>query len=245
MLSAKICIAIDGCAAVGKSSTARQLAKRLGYIHVDSGAFYRAITLQLLKHKISPSNATAVHNLAQQSNLKLFPGHGFTRIFLDEIDVSNAIRTPEINNMVAKVASNPGVRQVVLKSQRALGQQGGVVMDGRDIGTVIFPHAELKLFLTASAHERARRRVQDYIVNGHDVNFENVLQDIIARDEADERRTVSPLRKADDAIELDTTKLRFEDQVEFIESLALKAIHKKQLQLLPSLPLQQNARVSP
>lgn len=198
-------IAIDGPAGAGKSTVARLLATRLGYLYVDSGAMYRAVALKVRQTGTDPADTDAVSALARTTRITFAPGdNDYTeqRVFLEKADVSGEIRTPEIASLASLVSAIPGVRAALIAEQQSLGAQGGVVMEGRDIGTVVFPHAELKVFLTASADERASRRHKDIVARGGDVTMEAVRTDQDARDARDSGRTVSPLMAATDAVEI-------------------------------------------
>ncbi len=214
----KITIAIDGPAASGKSTTARRVAQKLGYTYIDSGAMYRAVTLLALRKGIDVNDFPAVAQIARGADIRFRrDGHpGQTVIYLNGEDVSREIRTPEIDRNISPVAANPQVREILVRKQQELGRQGGVVMDGRDIGTVVFPRAELKVFMLASAEERARRRQKELAEKGIQVPLEEILQEIQRRDWEDMNRTHGPLKKAPDALELDTTNLTIEQQVEQI-----------------------------
>ncbi len=220
----KIKIAIDGPAASGKSTTARETARRLNYLYIDSGAMYRAVTLKALREGVPTDDEQAVAELAQQIRLEFRQDDDDTVLYMDGQDVSREIRSPRIVQHINPVAANPLVRQILVARQRELGREGGVVMDGRDITTVVFPDAELKIFMKASAEERARRRVAELTERGVKADFQQVLADIRQRDQADFSRAHGPLRQAPDAVVIDTTRLTIEEQVEQIYRLALQKI---------------------
>jgi CMP/dCMP kinase len=196
-------VAIDGPAGAGKSTIARLLADRLNYIYLDSGAMYRCVALLALRAGVDPSEATSLAEAAELVFDPAGPGEP-QRVLLSGEDVTSAIRTPEVSQMASKVAAVPGVRRALVQLQQALGAAGGVVMEGRDIGTVVFPNAELKVFLTASAEERARRRFAELEARGEIIDFGTVLAEQHERDERDQTREMSPLVAATDAITLAT-----------------------------------------
>lgn len=218
--TSKITIAIDGPAASGKSTTAREVARRLGYIYIDSGAMYRAVTLKAIREGVKVDDGESVENLAKQLDLKFGRNDNKTIIFMDGEDISEKIRTPEIDQNISPVAANPAVRKIMVQKQRAIGRAGGIVMDGRDIGSVVFPDADLKIFMLASVKERAERRKKEQEQKGVEINLEKVVSDIEYRDQQDSTRNHGPLLKAEDAIEIDTTLLTIEEQIRRIMALA-------------------------
>ena len=209
----KILIAIDGPAGSGKSTTARLVAKRLGYTYVDTGAMYRAVTLKVLTSKISPSDESRVVELAEQSRLDLLSDHTDLRVILDGNDVTDQIRSEDVTKNVSLVSSYPGIRKLMVDRQREIGARKGCVVDGRDIGTVVFPDAELKFFMTADIMERARRRQLELSSKGTELPIVQVVHELKTRDMKDSTRETSPLRKADDAVEIDTTNMTIDEQV--------------------------------
>lgn len=216
----RIAIAIDGPAASGKSTTARLVAERLGYLHIDTGAMYRAITLKVLESGVAPDDVTAVTAVAERSDVRLVPANGVNKVFIDGRDVTEAIRSPQVTKAVSLVSSYPSVRQILVREQRKMAAEGGVVLEGRDIGTVVLPDAELKIFMVANVAERARRRKKEMERSGLPADEEAIVRDIVERDQKDSTRDVSPLKKADDAVELDTSHLEIAEQVNFIVSRA-------------------------
>ncbi|ABZ84486.1 cytidylate kinase [Heliomicrobium modesticaldum Ice1] len=213
MTRAGIQVAIDGPAGAGKSTVARELAKRLGYLYIDTGAMYRALTWLALQKGIALSDDEALARLAEQADIALLPLPGGLTVLADGQDVTDAIRTPEVSRHVSRVSAVAGVRAPMMRLQQKLAEQGGVVMDGRDIGTHVLPQAEVKVFLTASVEERARRRFKEMILKGMDVDFEQLRNDMERRDREDFTRETAPLVQADDALYLDTTGLAFEEVV--------------------------------
>jgi len=213
-------IAIDGPAGVGKSTTARALAQRLGYTLVDTGALYRGVALAARDRGISWDDEVAVVAICDDNDLAFVSqADGTPRLLLNGRDRSDEIRTPELSAGASRVSAYPGVRRALLGIQRDLGREGGVVLEGRDIGTVVFPDAEVKLFLTASAEERARRRVRDMQDRGMAADYEQVLAAIRSRDEADSTRAIAPLRPAEDAVILDSTSLDLDAVVQHVLDL--------------------------
>ncbi len=209
-------IAIDGPAGSGKSTTARLVAEKLGFTYLDTGALYRAVTWLALHKGIDLSDEDTIAEAARKAHFHIESERDKTRVLVDGRDISDAIRTQEISNKVSLVASYPKVRQLMVSLQRELAAQADVVVEGRDIGTVVFPDADLKIFLTASVDARTRRRMQELQARGVRISFEELKQDIIERDRKDSERASSPLRKAEDAIELDNTELSIDQQVDAI-----------------------------
>ncbi len=218
----KLIVAVDGPAGSGKSTTARQLAQKLGYLYLDTGAMYRAFTLKVLREKIDPDDLEMLEKLAAETEIKLVPNASGIRVYLDGEDVSDLIRTPEIDRIISQVSRVKAVRERMVTLQRKIGMSGGIVAEGRDIGTVVFPNADVKIFLVASPRERARRRLKELQARGVTISLEEVLADIQRRDKLDSTREVSPLKKAADAIEVDTTNLSIEEQVEKIYGIIRK-----------------------
>ena len=198
-------IAIDGPAGAGKSTVARKVAAALGYLYIDTGAMYRALTLAVLRAGVPVDDPAAVAAAVAGVRIRLEPSPAGNRVFLDEEDVTAAIRSPEVSAAVSQVAAIPEVRRRLVTLQRQLAAEGGVVMDGRDIGTVVLPHADLKVFLTADLEERARRRYLELQAAGHGLDLEEIRSNLEERDRLDTGRAVSPLRIADDAVIIDTT----------------------------------------
>jgi len=218
-----IVVAIDGPAGAGKSTVAKLVAKRLGYLYVDTGAMYRAVALKALRLGMDIRDEVAMSHLAQMTDIVLQPQpDGGVRVFLDGEDVSEAIRTPEVSEAASVISAYQGVREALTAKQKLLAERGGVVMEGRDVQTVVAPDAEVKIFLTASLQERAKRRWLELRERGVDIPYEQVLRDLEERDERDRNRSIAPLRKAPDAVEIDTTDMTVEQVVDKIVELALQ-----------------------
>jgi len=212
----RICIAIDGPAGSGKSTTAKIVAEKLGYLYLDTGAMYRAITLNALQNKIDLNNDNKIVEIAKNSEIRFEKTDHTLKTFLNGVDVTEAIRTPEVTNSIARVAANPRVRAILVKKQREFMKNGGVVAEGRDIGTNVFPNAELKIFLVASIEERAKRRYKELIEKGIQVDLDKLKADIKIRESHDTGRKTNPLKQAPDAILVDTSKLSIAQQVDFV-----------------------------
>jgi CMP/dCMP kinase len=212
-MSKKISIAIDGPAAAGKSTVAKIVAKKLGYVYIDTGAMYRALTFKAIQNNIDVNNEMDLSNLLSNITIKLIPEEGTQKVFIDDVDVSEPIRTPEVTRNVSFVAKHSLVREKMVDLQREYAVNGGVVMDGRDIGTHVLVGAEVKIFMIASVDERAQRRHIENVKNGFESDLEQLKIEIATRDRIDSEREVSPLKKADDAISLDTTSKNIEDVV--------------------------------
>ena len=208
-----VSVAIDGPAGAGKSTLARRLAAEMGYIYVDTGAMYRAIGLYALRAGKDPKDNAAVNALLPQIELRLASIEGEQHIYLKEEDVSTAIRTEAAGMAASAVGANPAVRAFLLELQRDMAKKQDVLMDGRDIGTVILPDAPVKIFLTASAQSRAERRYKELIEKGQQVTMDGILHDINERDRQDMTRAVAPLKQADDAVLLDTSSLTLEESI--------------------------------
>jgi cytidylate kinase len=212
-----IIIAIDGPTASGKSTTAREAAKQLGYTHINTGAMYRAFALYASQWGIDLSSDERIPELAERAYID-FDENG--NILLEGKDVSKEIQAPEIAQLASELATLLYVRGKMVAMQQDIGKDGGVVLDGRDIGTVVFPDAELKIFLVANAKTRALRRKEELVRAGNDISLEKLTKEIEERDKRDAQRELSPLKKAVDAIELDTSKLTIDEQVEKVVALA-------------------------
>jgi cytidylate kinase len=218
-------IAIDGPSAAGKSTLAKRLAKDLGFTYLDTGAMYRALALKVLNESTDISDAGAVPELISRTEIDLVEKDGQLRVLLDGEDVSDKIRTPEVSQMASKTSALQVVRRWMLGLQRALGQRGNVVAEGRDIGTVVFPEAEVKIYLNASVQERARRRVEELRKAGRQVSLDETLREMGERDKRDSERDLAPLRQADDAIAIDSTRL----DAEALAQTVMQQIYRKPL----------------
>lgn len=231
----KLTIAIDGPAGSGKSSVARRVASQLGYLYLDSGAMYRALALKALQGGgVTLTSEPELEDLAKQTHITLkapapeLLGEGVkNQVYLDGIDVTQAIRTPEVAQAASRVATLASVRAVLVAEQQRAGAGGGVVMEGRDIGTVVFPNAELKIFLVASAEVRAERRWKEHQEKGEHFSREQVLQEVHERDKRDTERKVSPLVRAADAVLIDNTAMDVEDSARVIVML----VHEREKEL--------------
>ena len=215
----RLTIAIDGPAGAGKSTVAQKVAKHLGYVYIDTGAMYRSITWKALHEGVDFADHEAIAEVARHTTIALIPPADLTgkqHVLVDGQDVTAEIRLPEVSQRVSGVASIPAVREVLTAQQQAMGASGGVVMDGRDIGTVVFPTAEAKIYLTASTTERARRRWAELMSQGIHVPFDELERDILARDVADSNRAVAPLRVAEDAVMVDSDERTPDTVVEMI-----------------------------
>ncbi len=220
----KIVIAIDGPAGSGKSSSAKIVAERLGYIYIDTGAMYRAVTLEALRRGIA-ENEAEICKILDEINIELRTSPQGQRTILNGEDVSDDIRLPGVTRLVSPVSAIGCVREKLVAEQRRIGERGGIVMDGRDIGTVVFPNAELKIYLVASIEARTERRAKELRAKGIRVEIEEIKKQIIERDNYDSSRAISPLRKAEDAILIDTSEMTLEQQSELIIELANKIIN--------------------
>jgi CMP/dCMP kinase len=228
-----ITIAIDGFSSTGKSTIAKQLAQHLGYVYVDSGAMYRAVSLYAIQNGfISENNFNKANFIKALHKIKLGfvfnPNMGFSEIYLNGINVEKEIRTMEVSSVVSKVSEIPEVRHKLVYHQQNMRKQGGIVMDGRDIGTVVFPQAELKIFMTASPEIRAQRRYDELVKRGDIVIYEEVLRNVNERDYIDSHRKNSPLKKTEDAIEIDNSNLSLDEQFTQIMNLVKTALRNKE-----------------
>ena len=211
-----IAIAIDGPAGAGKSTMARALAKELGYIYVDTGALYRAVGLYAVRSGVGPADRERVTALLGQIRVSLQFVDGSQRVMLNDTDVSEEIRLPEMSMAASAVSAIPAVREFLFDLQKDMARTHNIVMDGRDIGTVVLPDAQVKIFLTASAEERARRRHRELTEKGHPVDYDQLLAEVKQRDENDSNRAIAPLKQAPDARLVDTTEMNLEQSVAYL-----------------------------
>jgi cytidylate kinase len=209
-------IAIDGPAASGKSTTAQLLAEKLGYVYIDTGAMYRACALKAKKMGIDINDEESIRELLDDIDIRIENHNSKNRIFLDGEDVSEDIRADDISALASAISAIPAVRYKMVELQRKMGEKGGVILDGRDIGTFVFPSAEVKFFLTASPEVRAKRRWLELKQKGINKDFSEVLADLVKRDNNDSQRALAPLKKADDAIEVDTSNITIEEQTDYL-----------------------------
>ena len=219
MTQRRVVVAIDGPAGAGKSTIAQRLAGRLGFTYIDTGAMYRAVALWALRQDIDPGDMHRVEQLALAAEIELEPG----RIRLNREDVTDAIRTPEVSSAASRVAVIPGVRRAMVAKQRAIGERASIVMEGRDIGTVVFPNADVKIFLDAQPRERVRRRLLEVRAKGEDVSEDTLMEQMKERDRRDSSRADSPLSQAPDAVYLDSTELNIEE----VEEAILKIVRAR------------------
>ncbi len=204
-------IAIDGPSGAGKSTLSRQLAERLRYAYIDTGAMYRCVALAAHREGISPEDTTDLQALCDRIRIRFEPCEEGQRVYLNAEDVSRAIRTPENSMRTSRISAEPVVREAMVQQQRDMGKEGGVVLDGRDIGSVVFPHAEVKLFLTASAEERGRRRYDELRAKGQNVDLQTTIAEVESRDAADSSRSHSPLIQPEGAEVIDSTGMSIEE----------------------------------
>lgn len=230
-MSKNLIVAIDGPAGSGKSTSAKLVASRLNCLYIDTGAMYRAITFLAIRNKILDDEKLII-SLAEESEIKLEFVDGETKVFVNDEDLTGNIRTAEVNRHVSDVSRIMEVRKIMVAMQRKMGSKSnGVVMEGRDITTVVFPNADVKIFLTASLDERASRRVKEFVENGTEVKLDTIKNNLIERDRIDSNREVSPLIQAPDAIVVDTTKYTIEEQVNIILEAVKKTSDEKGIKL--------------
>ncbi|MRR53177.1 MAG: (d)CMP kinase [Deltaproteobacteria bacterium] len=221
-----IVVAIDGPSGAGKSTVARQLAERLGYLYIDTGAMFRTVALSVQRAKISLDDEAALAALCRDLEITFVRQEGSYRVLANGEDVSEAIRTPEISLLTSRISTKKAVREVLLQEQRRMGRAGNVVLEGRDIGSVVFPQAEVKFFLSASPEERGRRRFLELQAKGEKVTLEQTIAEVVARDAQDEQREHAPLRMAEDALPIDSDGISVEEVLRGME----KVVRRKELE---------------
>ncbi len=222
-----ISVAIDGPAGAGKSSISRIAAKKLGFIYVDTGALYRAVGLKFALSGADTSLDCDIDGILSETAVDIRFVNGEQRVFLDGEDVSDKIRTPKASMMASAVSARPQVRAFLLEMQRKLARENNVIMDGRDIGTVVLPDADVKIYLTASAEIRAERRLKELLEKGQQVTYDEVYRDMVKRDYDDMHREIAPLKKAEDAVTADTSALDFDSSVELILEIVKRETEKQ------------------
>lgn len=220
----KVSIAIDGPAGAGKSTVAKEVACRLSYLYIDTGAMYRALTYAAILHNLDLEDGPALSRLLEETSIKLIPSEGKQLVYVNEEDVTAEIRSTGVTNRVSFVAKHKEVRTKMVKRQQSLAANGGVVMDGRDIGTHVLPNAKVKIYLSASVEERARRRHAENKEAGYESNLVQIKKDIALRDKRDSERDVAPLTKAEDAVEIDTTSLSLEEVIQEVLNIVEERI---------------------
>ena len=220
----KIAVAVDGPAGAGKSSISKIVAKKLGYLYIDTGAMYRSVTWAVLHNHIDVKNQKAVEALLPELNLTMEASDDSCKVFIAGQDVTDFIRTPQVNNAVSIVASYKGVRQYLVERQRLMAEAGGVILDGRDIGSVVLPNAELKIYLTASVEARAMRRYLEVKGTVNEQTLEDIKDSVMQRDDMDKNRKESPLIQVEDAVLVDSSEMTFDETVEHILHLVQERI---------------------
>lgn len=220
----KIAVAVDGPAGAGKSSISKIVAKKLGYLYIDTGAMYRSVTWAVLHNHIDVNNQKAVEALLPELDLTMEASDDSCKVFITGQDVTDFIRTPQVNNAVSIVASYKGVRQYLVERQRLMAEAGGVILDGRDIGSVVLPNAELKIYLTASVEARAMRRYLEVKGTVNEQTLEDIKDSVMQRDDMDKNRKESPLIQVEDAVLVDSSEMTFDETVEHILHLVQERI---------------------
>ena len=220
----KIAVAVDGPAGAGKSSISKIVAKKLGYLYIDTGAMYRSVTWAVLHNHIDVNNQKAVEALLPELELTMEASDDSCKVFIAGQDVTDFIRTPQVNNAVSIVASYKGVRQYLVERQRLMAEAGGVILDGRDIGSVVLPNAELKIYLTASVEARAMRRYLEVKGTVNEQTLEDIKDSVMQRDDMDKNRKESPLIQVEDAVLVDSSEMTFDETVEYILHLVQERI---------------------
>ena len=226
MVDKKLIVAIDGPSGAGKSTLSKALAKRTGYVNIDTGAMYRSVALMAYRQQIDIEDEQALQELCAGLSIEFVREDEQERVIVNGADVSQQIRTPEVSLLTSRVAAQPVVREAMVRLQRRLGETGGVVLEGRDIGTVVFPHAQVKFFLSATAEERGRRRYEELKTKGVDVDLQQTIAEVEQRDAADSLREHAPLKRAEDAVDIDSTRMSIDEVLDFM----LRIIAERQQQ---------------
>ena len=219
----RLTIAIDGPSGAGKSTVAKSLARQLGYVYIDTGAMYRSLALRVKEAGVPPEDELALSQLALSLHIQFFTEGDQTHVLCDGEDITQAIRTPEISRLASSISRQKVVREALVQMQRKMGEKGGVILEGRDIGTVVFPGADVKFYLDAESDERARRRYDEMVEKGMEVDFKETREELLQRDHNDMHRVHSPLKKAGDAVSIDSTHLSAQEVVEEM----VRVIHEK------------------
>lgn len=210
-MSEKLIVAIDGPSGAGKSTLSKALAKRTGYLNIDTGAMYRSVALLASRRQIDVTDEQALQELCADLSIEFVRDAERERVLVNGEDVTRKIRTPEVSLLTSRVAACPAVRSAMVRLQRQLGEAGGVVLEGRDIGTVVFPQAQVKFFLSATAEERGRRRYEELLAKGYEVDLQQTIAEVEERDAADSAREHAPLKRAADAIDIDSTRMSIDE----------------------------------
>jgi cytidylate kinase len=219
----RLTVAIDGPSGAGKSTVARSLARRLGFVYIDTGAMYRSVALRVKERGISPEDKLALNQLALSLRIQFVTKGEETHVFCEEEDVTEAIRNPEISRLASSISKQRGVREALVRMQREMGKEGDVILEGRDIGTVVFPDADVKFYLDANPEERARRRYDEMVEKGIKMDFKETQEELLQRDHNDTHRAHSPLKRAEDAVLIDSTHRSVEEVVEEMVRLVFLA----------------------
>lgn len=229
-MAKKLIVAIDGPSGAGKSTLSKALAEKTGYVNIDTGAMYRSVALLAKRRQVDVTDQQGLQQLCDELSIRFVREADSERVFVNGEDVSLAIRTPEVSMLTAKVAACPAVRDALVRMQRQLGSAGGVVLEGRDIGTVVFPRADVKFFLSATAAERGRRRYEELRAKGVDVDLQQTIAEVVERDAADTARAHAPLKRAEDAIDIDSTRMTIDEVL--VEMLRIIADREQQAEVV-------------
>lgn len=222
----RLIISIDGPSGAGKSTVSQALAKRLGYRYIDTGAMYRAVAWKVKRESVALEDEASLVQIASSLNLSFVIEDNRIRLFENHEEITEAIRSPEMSRLASEISKRKGVREILVEKQRTMGKDGGVVIEGRDIGTIVFPKADIKFYLNASPEERGRRRFKELMERGIEIDFKETLREVVDRDRNDMNREISPLRKAEDAIEIDSTHRSVEEVVDEMVRLIFERVKK-------------------